>query len=176
MIAQPVIKGKKVKLQPFTMLDINSAYLGWLNDPEVVRFSNQRFVQHNEQSCKQYFSSFEGSQNLFLSIRRLVDDQQIGTMTAYISSHHRTADIGIMVGEKKVWGLGFGLDAWDTLIHWLFGMVGIRKITAGTLACNHGMVKLMERSGMQLEATRKHQEIVENELQDILCYARFFND
>ena len=46
-------------------------------------------------------------------------------------------------------------------------------MTAGTLACNLGMRRLMERSGMQLEAVRREQEIVEGRAEDLLYYARF---
>ena len=39
-------------------------------------------------------------------------------------------------------------------------MCQMRKVTGGTLKCNIGMVKIMERSGMQLEVVRAQQEIV----------------
>ena len=52
----------------------------------------------------------------------LSDDRQIGTMTAYISVHHGTVDVGIMIGAKSVWGEGYGQDAWNTFVNWLFGM------------------------------------------------------
>ena len=46
-------------------------------------------------------------------------------------------------------------------------------VTAGTLACNLGMVKLMERSGMTLEGVRKAQELVDGVPEDVVLYARF---
>ena len=69
--------------------------------------------------------------------------------------------------------MGYGLDAWITMTNWLLARKDIRKLTAGTLACNSGMIKLMERSGMVLEATRKSQEIVEKCPVDMLYYAKF---
>ena len=78
-----------------------------------------------------------------------------------------------MIGDKTVWGLGYGQDAWNTLAKWLLARGDIRKLTAGTLACNYGMIKVMERSGMTLEAVRKAQEIVEGHPVDILYYAKF---
>ena len=94
-------------------------------------------------------------------------------MTAYISEHHGTVDVGIMIGNKSTWGLGYGQDAWDTLTNWLLEQKNIRKLTAGTLACNYGMIKLMERSGMTLEAVRKSQEIVDSQPVDLLYYSKF---
>jgi len=168
-----VLKGEKVLLRPFTVSDINESYIGWLNDKEVVRFSNQRFLRHDQESSLRYLASFEGTDTLFISVRRLSDDSPVGTMTAYVSSHHGTVDVGVLIGDKSVWGMGYGQDAWNTLTNWLLERDDIRKLTAGTLACNYGMIKLMERSGMHHEATRSEQEIVNGQAVDILYYAKF---
>ena len=167
------LHGDKVVLRPFVVSDIDDSYISWLNDLDVVRFSNQRFRAHDRESCLQYLSSFTGSNNLFISVRRSSDDNLVGTLTAYISCHHGTVDVGIMIGEKSVWGLGFGQDAWDTLTNWLLQQENIRKLTAGTLACNYGMIKIMERSGMILEAVRTAQEIVDEQPVDLLYYSKF---
>jgi [ribosomal protein S5]-alanine N-acetyltransferase len=167
------LTGEKVKLVPFTEADITEDYIGWLNEPEVTRFSNQRFVKHDRSSCRRYFDSFAGSPNLFLSIRRSEDDRPIGTMTAYIAPQHGTADVGILIGDRDAWGKGYGQDAWDTLVAFLLGQPGIRKVTAGTLECNAPMVRLAERSGMELEGRRRAQELVEGKPVDLLYFARF---
>jgi len=169
--------GEKVRLCKFTENDISEAYISWLNDSEVVMFSNQRFIRHDSLSCLRYFKSFEGTDNLLVSIRRVDDDSQIGTLTAYISNHHQTVDVGILLGEKSVWAKGYGQEAWNLMTNWLlYERGGLRKLTAGTLACNYGMVKLMERSGMSLEAIRSRQEIVNGCPTDILYYSRFHED
>lgn len=169
----PSLTGKLVQLRPFTSEDISEAYLGWLNDPQVTRFSNQRFRRHDRTSSLAYLASFEGTDNLYMSMRRLTDDSAIGTMTAYLSRHHGTVDVGIMVGDRRAWGKGYGQDGWNVMLDWLAGLENIRKITAGTAAPNIGMQRLMERSGMTLEARRIGQEIIEGKPEDILYYARF---
>jgi len=172
-MSMPVLRGGKVALRPFGPVDVSDNYIGWLNDPAVVRFSNQRFRRHDRASCLRYLASFEGSGNLFLGIRRMADDRPIGTMTAYLAEPHGTADIGILLGDTATWGKGYGQDAWNTLLAWLLGERSLRKVTAGALACNRGMVAVMERSGMHLEGARRAQEIVEGRAEDVLYYARF---
>lgn len=165
--------GKKVKLTPFTEADITDDYVGWLNDPLVTRFSNQRFIEHNHESCRHYLESFKRSPNLFVSVSRLEDARPIGTMTAYIAPKHGTADMGILIGDRSVWGQGYGQDAWDTLAEFLLNRPGMRKLTCGTLECNEGMIRLAERSAMELEARRRAQELVDGEPVDVLYFARF---
>jgi RimJ/RimL family protein N-acetyltransferase len=169
----PRIKGERVWLQPFTEADVTPAYLGWLNDPVVTRYSNQRFARHTRESSLSYLRSFTGSPNLFFSMRRRSDGLALGTMTAYVARHHGTADVGILIGQRAAWGQGYGLDAWSTLLLWLLHERGLRKVTAGALDCNAAMLRLMERSGMHAEGARRRQEIVEGVEHDILYYARF---
>lgn len=168
-----LITGERLHLSPFTEADITADYVRWLNDPEVVRFSNQRFRYHDEESCLAYLRTFADSDNLFLAIRPCGDKRLIGTMTAYVSSHHGTADMGLLIGERGLWGQGFGLEAWNLLLDYLLRDRKLRKITAGTLRCNLGMTRIMERSGMRLEAVRSQQEMVDGEPQDVLHFAKF---
>lgn len=167
------LEGEKTALVPFAAADISADYLGWLNDPEVVKYSNQRFVTHTEESCAKYVGSFAGTGNLFLRILSRSDGSFLGTMTAYYSAPHRTVDVGIMVGNRDAWGKGIGQDAWNTLLAWLLEQDCIRKLTAGTMRCNGAMVRLMERSGMRLEAVRPGQELLDGVPQDLLYYGKF---
>jgi RimJ/RimL family protein N-acetyltransferase len=169
----PVLKGNMVLLKPFLVSDIDETYISWLNDHNIVKFSNQRFIRHSMESCLHYQASFQGVDNLFMGIHSLSTNKLIGTLTAYIASNHGTADLGIMIGDHSAWGKGYGLDAWVTVMSWLLEGGDIRKLTAGTLVCNFGMIKIMERSGMSLEATRKSQEIIEGCPVDMLYYAKF---
>jgi RimJ/RimL family protein N-acetyltransferase len=169
------LRGEKTLLLRFGPKDISRRYLMWLNNPEVVRFSNQRFRKHDVASSRRYLKSFAGTDNLFLSIRERRGKRAIGTMTVHAAMPHGTADVGILIGEISVWGKGFGLDAWKTLISWLLMGCSMRKVTGGTLASNVGMKCIFERSGMHLEATRQAQEIVHKQPTDLLYYARFWD-
>jgi hypothetical protein len=68
-------------LRPFEAADINATYLGWLNDPEVTRYSNQRFHQHTPESCAANLESGpepNGAQGpLAASIRKLIAGEQV---------------------------------------------------------------------------------------------------
>ena len=174
MKSKLTIKGKFVTLSNFQENDISKEYLSWLNNKEIVKYSNQRFINHNLLSSKKYLKSFTGSKNLFFAIKLNENNQMIGTMTAYFSFHN-TVDVGIMIGEKSLWGKGFGKDAWNTLLLWLEKEINVRKITAGTLASNLGMLKLMEGSGMTHEATKKNHEMLNNQPEDVLYFCKFNN-
>jgi ribosomal-protein-alanine N-acetyltransferase len=167
------ILGSKVSLRIFTEHDINDRYLSWLNDLEVVKYSNQRFITHTIESSMVYLKAFNNSSNIFLSISTIDKNIPIGTLTIYHSPQHQTADIGILVGEKSLWGNGYGQDAWDTIIKLLSRLPSIRKITAGAVSANIGMINLMIRSGMSFEAAKIEQELVNGVPVDLHYYAKF---
>jgi ribosomal-protein-alanine N-acetyltransferase len=163
----------RLRLRPFQAADISATYLGWLNDPEVTRFSNQRFRRHTVESCAAYLASFDGFRNSFLLIEQLQDHRPIGTATVYRNRLHGTADIGLMVGERRCWGQGYGREAWQALLDALLREEGMRKVTGGTAQPNQAMVRIMEQSGMTLEAVRARQELIEGQSVDLLYYACF---
>lgn len=169
----PCLKGVRILLEPFRSSDVTLEYLGWLNDPQVVRFSNQRFHQHSAETCKKYLSSFVGTSNWFLKIVDSHNGLTVGTMTAYALMHHGTVDLGILIGRREVWGQGLGQDAWNTLMGWFLEKAKLRKVTGGAMRANVAMVRIMEKSGMTLEAVRGAQELLEGKPQDLLYYAKF---
>ena len=165
--------GERVLLRRFLITDINIAYLNWLNDPVMVRFSNQRFATHNMESAKAYLATFDGNANLFYSIRRKKDDLAIGTMTAYVDRNHETADLGILIGDPEVAGKGYGSEAWDLLLTALLSRPDIRKVTCGTISCNRAMQTIAERCGMEPDGVRRGQQLIKGQPVDVLHYARF---
>jgi ribosomal-protein-alanine N-acetyltransferase len=165
--------GERVELRFFTEQHINEKYINWLNDPEVVEFSNQRFNKHDEKTSAAFLTSFIGTSNHFFAIHMLDDDAFVGTMTAYVSIPHETVDIGIMIGERSCWSKGIGSDAWSALMSGLLEGGKVRKVTGGTLRCNIGMVNIMLKSGMKPDGVRHSHELVKGVPQDILYYSKF---
>jgi RimJ/RimL family protein N-acetyltransferase len=164
-----------VKLKQFEIPDITEQYLSWLNDTEVVKYSNQRFIKHTKESCMTFYNSFIDSPSLFIAIEDELRGNVIGTLTIHCNVNHETADVGIMLGDKSYWGKGYAKQAWCLVIDLLSDVINVRKVTAGTLACNLSMLGLMKASRMELDGTRANQEIVGGQPVDIVYYARYHN-
>jgi [ribosomal protein S5]-alanine N-acetyltransferase len=168
-----IIYGKKVILRPFKINDITDNFSSYLNDNEVVKYSNQQFIHHTKDSCTHYMKSFENTNNLYLAIEDMVSGDLFGTMTAYIDINHNTADIGILIGNKNAWGLGIGTESWSLLMNFLFESKNIRKVTGGTLQVNKGMINIMKKNGMKHEATKKGQELINNKPVNMFYFCKF---
>ena len=166
------LTGAKVKLKLFDERHITDNYLAWLNDPVVVRYSNQRFIQHTHETSAKYLASFIHTENLLLAVYIKETDRYVGTMSVYFSNAQQSADIGIMIGDSSCWGQGVGGDAWRTELCWLIDVAKVNKVTGGTLRCNTGMVNIMVNSGMQLVRVDPAHALVEGQLEDALYFSK----
>jgi [ribosomal protein S5]-alanine N-acetyltransferase len=167
----------RCRLDPFRSDHLTERYVGWLNDPEVVCYSEQRHFKHSLKSCREYAQSFDAGANyLWAIIRTDVADIHIGNINAYVDVANRTADIGVLIGDKSVWGLGFGVEVWRAVCRYLFDELKLRKLTAGTAANNLGMLGIMRKAGMREEARRARQLLMAGSEVDMIYAAVFRED
>jgi len=155
--------GNVCRVLPFGEEHQNSdRYLAWLRDFEVIRTLNLPAywspVQKDE--VRRYCAALRGSENdYFFAIALRETGEFIGTLRAgHIDWRADIADIGIMIGEKRVWGGGIAQDAIATLARWLFDVVEIRRITAGAMAANPAMIHVFEKLGFQQEGVLRSQD------------------
>jgi RimJ/RimL family protein N-acetyltransferase len=174
MATSDVLTAEHLDLQPFGDRFLTDRYVGWLNDSVTVRYSEQRHRTHTVETCRAYAQSFEGGPSYFWAIVvRDVSLGHIGNITATIDAHNRVADLAIMVGEASARGRGYGLEAWQRACQFLLNEGRMRKVTAGTMATNEPMLRLMRTSGMIEEGRRKRQLLVSNSEVDIILTALF---
>lgn len=168
MAQLPVIKTTRTVITPFTQSHITPAYIGWLNDPETVKYSQQRLRTHDEKSCFDFFRSFENAPHHFSAVC-LQDGSHIGNISTSVDTHNKVADIAILIGEKSLWGQGFGEEIWCGVMACLFDL-DFRLVTGGCMANNTGMIKVMEKAGMSAYYTRKNYFLYGSEKIDSVHY------
>lgn len=83
-------------------------------------------------------------------------------MGVEVDLFNNKADVSIMIGEKSVWGSGAASRAWALVMNVLVQELGIRLVTAGTMETNIPMIKLMNRSGMKIDAILPNRFVYEN--------------
>ena len=136
---------------------MNKKNVEWLNDPEVVRYSEQRHKSHSLGSCRKYMESFNDTPNYYFAILLSESyEKHIGNISVFVDVNNKIADISIMVGDRQYWGKGYGGEAFIGVVNFLKELK-IRKITAGTIETNHAMIKIMKKARMAEDGRRiKH--------------------
>jgi RimJ/RimL family protein N-acetyltransferase len=177
MAVSPALETERLVLRSFTEAHLTPRYVGWLNDPDVVRWSEQRHRHHDLESCRRYWESFADSPSYFWAIEENSGRYgHIGNITAYVDPANLLADVAILIGEKDLWGHGYGIEAWNAVMAFLLDDGGMRKVAAGTMATNEGMLRLMRKSDMIDDGRRRRHFIVGDNEVDLILAARFADD
>ncbi len=173
-MASATIHTPRLKIEPFSEVHLSARYVGWLNNPQTMQFSENRHRRHTLEGCRDYWRSFDGTPNFFWAITTS-SLGHIGNLNAYVDERHGTADVGILIGEAAAAGKGFGTEAWLGACDHLLRVAGLRKVTGGTIAPNIAMVKIMEHTGMVPDGCRVGQYLWNDQPVDVVHYA-FFRD
>ena len=176
------IEGARSRLVPFdTRHRDDPDYLSWLRDPEVVRTLNlPRYLAAPVPAAEvaAYCDALMRSDgDLFLALHDRSDGAFVGTAKAgHIDWHAGTADIGIMIGRRDRWGRGLATDAVYHLAHHLFERVGLRKLTAGSMAANPAMIRVFDRLGFAREGVFRRQDRLGDDYIDHIHFGCFADE
>lgn len=158
-MGQPNLIGEKVSLRPLVAEDINGPYLDWLNDPEVTYYLEVGRAKSTRETSSRYLEHFKNSQSDFIyAICDKETGKHIGTVTLnHIHPIHKTADSGIMIGDKDYWGKGFAYEAWGLLLNYAFTELKLNKIIAGAAKENVASLRLQEKLGFKIEGELRQE-------------------
>lgn len=143
--------------------------VGWLNDRDIMRYSEQRHINHCKEFQLVHLMTMHDPHK-YMEIH--CGPRLIGTISAKTDEYNDVANVGILIGDRNVWGKGYGTEAWQAFCDFLLGN-GIRKIEAGCMAINFGMINIFRKTGMHQEGTRAQHFLVGNDLVDEQQWARF---
>jgi len=163
-------------IRTLTEQDVGDDYVHWLSDPETNQFLESRFDRHTIEKVERFVSShFMSGRSVLLGIYDEASKVHIGNIKLDdVNSHHLTAEIGFIVGDKRYRGIGLATEAIVGVSDWAFDELGLTKITAGCYEENIGSLRCLEKAGFHVEA-RLEAQVVDSggNRQSILRFAKF---
>ncbi len=146
------LQTERLTLNPVTQNHCTETYLGWLNDYEVNRFLETGNYPSTINTLYDFISNQEKQKSLFLAIHLKSSDKHIGNIKIDgMHPIHRTAEYGILLGDKKEWGKGYAKEATQAVLTHCFNRLNIRKITLGVVKDNVAAVELYKKLGFEIE-------------------------
>jgi RimJ/RimL family protein N-acetyltransferase len=145
----PVLHAKRVYLRRPTLDDANDVF-NWERDNEVWRYDPHRPFSQNMGEFLPVFDRnyVKGNGRQFWFI---IEDEwhtPIGTIT-YFNVDLRTgqAEIGLGLGDKTRWGKGYGPEAIQVLVDYLFSQPPFVRIYAETAQANQPARRAFAKAG-----------------------------
>ena len=157
---------KKIILRKLNLKnDISKKYQSWMNDFEVHKYTEQKYIKHSLANIRKFVREKNNSKNEFLYGIFLKKDNSnihIGNIKiGPVNPIHKNAELSYFIGEKKLWGKGYASLAIIEAVK-IAKKMGIKKLKAGCYEKNIGSRKLLEKNKFKLEGILKSEYIFMN--------------
>lgn len=145
-------------------------FVRWFNDGETLSFVGMREPM-SEAMEERWFNSLletQGKERFLFVICRLGDGLPIGNCGLFsIDYVNGNAGIGITIGEKALWGQGYGTDAMDALLDFGFGQLRMERLWLEVYDFNSRARRSYDKSGFVLEGTERHAIYKQGRFHDV---------
>ena len=170
MLNECQINTDRLYLRTLTKSDCTEWYVASLNDPEVNRFLETRYVQQTLVTVRAFVTNVNAKDNEFLfGIFLRADNRHIGNIkVGPIHPFHRNGDVSLWIGDKSCWGKGYATEAIVAVSQRAFEALGARKLSAGMYEPNVGSYRAFIKAGYQEEGRRRSHCLFEGRRVDAL--------
>jgi len=153
----PFLIGEKIYLRRVEREDLGGNYFQWLNDTEVLRWMFNGAFPNSVEAMEAYYQGVvSGRTDIVFAIILKEDERHVGNIGIHrIEPIARSAEIGILIGERDVWGRGIGTEAIGLLAGHAFLRLNLNRLYAGAHEANAGCLRAFEKNGFRREGVAR---------------------
>ncbi len=156
-----------VTLRPLEFDDIDILY-SWETDIELAIWSGWTPQLSRAAFRHKYEQRITEPEKDLVMLGIEYEGQLVGyVQLALIDYDERRAAVGILVGEKNLWGHGIGKTALRILLDYAFTVSNLERVYTEVYGFNQRSLQLMERVGFQKEGILRQHEIHNGARQDM---------
>jgi ribosomal-protein-alanine N-acetyltransferase len=141
--------GSKVKLREKKLSDVRNDYR-WQSDPELARLDAAPALTMSFSIYLLDYATALHQSNSYrfpLAVDTL-NGKHIGNCTCYdIDEKKKEAQLGIMIGNRDYLDKGYGTDAVNAMVNYVFQTTGLRRLYLKTLDWNQRAQKCFAKCG-----------------------------
>lgn len=171
-----VLRTERFDLRSLREDDASDRYLGWVRDGEVMRYVNARRAEQSLQDLRAFIRRHDDRNNFLLGIFARPGGLHIGNLSAECHPIHRTAKLGVLIGDRAYWGKGAVLEARTAQLDFLFREAGIEKAWGPCYAHNVPALFNYRMLGFTVEGIQRAHVVCDGERMDIVNFALFRAD
>ena len=151
------IDGGPIYLRPPEEKDLEGNWYRWLNDPATTKYQNKGIFPNTREKQRDYFiSTMNSKSDVIFAIAEKKTGRHIGSTGLHkIDWVHRSAELGIVIGENECRGKGYGKLAWNMITYYGFHVLNLHRIYAIVVNENTASIKSAEASGFKIDGTMR---------------------
>lgn len=168
------MKQCQIYLERLMSVDVTENYVNWLNDAEINRYLESRFVKHDVDSVKLFVESMcENESNFLFGIFCNKTSKHIGNIKlGPIDYRYKRAGIGLLIGDKNYWGKNIATEALGFVCNYALETLKLNKVEAGCYASNIGSKKLFLKSGFKIEGVLQQHFYIDKTPEDCIRFGK----
>ena len=166
-----MIYGNQVRLRAIDRNDL-PLFVSWLNDPEV-RLGLLLYLPISQAEEEMWFEGMikRPAEEHPLMIEFETSNGWVPAGNCGLFSHDwriRKAEIGIFIGEKKYWNLGYGTKVMRLVLRLGFESMNLNRIFLKVYSNNPRAIRAYEKSGFVIEGRLRQAHFDNGQYHDIL--------
>lgn len=162
-----MMKSNNIVLRPLLKEDIDKLNK-WRNDYQIFKYLGGGYNPISKDQQKSWMENMidnTGNTKRFAIVK---NESIIGMIGIYdIDYVNRNGNLGMYIGEKEYWGQGYGSEALNLLIEFVFKVLNLYKIKLEVVADNTGAVELYKNNGFKIVGTMKDDRFINGEYVDV---------
>jgi RimJ/RimL family protein N-acetyltransferase len=129
------------------------AFQRWYSDPEVARLARYQDAPMRSDEIDRFFQLRAlGAESLTMAIHDRDTNRLIGSCAfSQVDGDNGSAMFHITIGEKDMWGRGYGTEATRLMIDHAFGTLGLHRVALTVFEFNERAIRAYRRCGFVIE-------------------------
>ena len=167
-----MIEGDRIRLRADERADL-PLFVAWLNDPEV-REGISLYLPQSQVTEEQWFENMlrtpRDEHPFAIEVRNEAGDWQlIGNCGLFdFNWRCRSAEIGILIGDKSCWNQGYGTETMRLMLKHGFETLNLHRIFLQVFATNPGAIRCYEKAGFIHEGRQRQAQYLHGQYVDML--------
>lgn len=163
------LTGERCYLSPVSPEDA-AQWADWFNDLEVcLPLGDEAYTIAPAEYLQQAVSEVSRKCSPVFSIVDSQTDQLIGRCLLFgVNQVDRSANLGIVIGEKDHWGNGYGQDAIRLLLDYAFNLLNLNSVMLGVFEFNQRAIACYRQVGFREIGRRRQARIIAGQKYDAI--------
>jgi len=125
----------------------------WYSDPEIARLARYQEAPMRADEIERFFHARAlGEQSLTMAIHERASDQLVGTCSfSQVDGDNGSVMYHITMGEKDVWGRGYGTEATRLMLAHAFESLGLHRVALTVFEFNERAIRAYLSCGFVVE-------------------------
>ncbi len=171
---EPFWVGKRLYFRRLRKTDLRGLYFQWFNDQEVTRFMYNGIFPNSMKRMREFYSEVEAGKHVVFAICDKRGDRHLGNIGIHrINWRDGIGEYGIIIGDKRYHGKGYGEEATRMVLDYIFGRVGLRRVWLGVHAGHGRAVAIYKKIGFRTEGRLRKEILTDGRWHDRLVMGIF---